>query len=160
MNIDITRLKSGIDDYVKIDCTYSFSQEYLDMADLLKLDDVKIKGHITKDAIGGFEIDLDIKGIMTLPCAYTLKPVDVPFDIKLSGNLEQMLKEIDQNSEITTNSIDILPIIWENILLEIPTKVISEDASDFIREGEGWKLITDEQPKRINPEFEKLKDLF
>ncbi|HHW68952.1 MAG TPA: DUF177 domain-containing protein [Tenericutes bacterium] len=159
MNIDVTKLRSGIEKIITIDCTYSFNEEYLKMADLLKIDDVKINGHIIKNSIDNLEIELSIKGIMSLPCAYTLKPVDIPFDIKVNGNLEEMLEEIDQNSKKTINSIDILPIIWENILMEIPMKVISEEASDFKSEGDGWRLITDEE-KRINPEFEKLKDLF
>ena len=29
------------------------------------------------------------------------------------------------------NTLDIFPIIWENILMEIPMKVVSEKAKDF-----------------------------
>ena len=58
------------------------------------------------------------------------------------------------------NSIDILPIIWENILIEIPMRVVSEGAEDLSLHGDGWELITEEKPKQEhNPELEKLKEL-
>ena len=37
-------------------------------------------------------------------------------------------------------------------------RVISDDLSDFQVKGDGWKVITEEEPK-TNPELEKLKDL-
>ena len=69
-----------------------------------------------------------------------------------------MLKEMDENSKKIINSIDILPIIWENILMEIPSKVTSPDADTAKLSGKGWKVVTDEE-KSVNPELAKLKDL-
>ena len=97
---------------------------------------------------------------MVLPCAITLEPVNYPFSVKISGNLEEMLEEINENSKKIENSIDIFPIIWENILMEIPMKVVSEKAKDIKLEGDGWRLITDEKREEINPEFAKLNQLF
>ena len=160
MDIDITKLKSDIDDSISIDLTYSFSKEQLEGTDLLKLDDVKIKGKIYKDSINEYIIDVDVNGIMVLPCAITLDPVDYPFNVKINGNLEEMLQEINENSKKIENSIDIFPIIWENILMEIPMKVVSEKAKNIKLEGDGWRLITDETRGNINPEFQKLSQLF
>ena len=69
------------------------------------------------------------------------------------------MEEINENSQKIENSIDIFPIIWENILMEIPMKVVSEKAKNLKLEGDGWKLITDEKKEEINPEFEKLNQL-
>ena len=160
MEIDITRLKSGIDDFIDVDLNYSFSKEELEGTDLLELNDVKIKGMITKDTLENYSADLSVEGIMVLPCAITLKPVNYPFSVKIEGNLEEMLQEINENSKKIENSIDIFPIIWENILMEIPMKVVSEEAKNIKLEGDGWKLITDEKREEINPEFAKLSQLF
>ena len=160
MNIDITKLKSDIEDSIDIDLTYSFSKEELEGTDLINLNDVKIKGNISKDSTYEYTIDVDVSGIMVLPCSITLEPVDYPFSVKISGNLEEMLEEINENSKKIENSIDIFPIIWENILMEIPMKVVSEKAKDIKLEGDGWKLITDENRGNINPEFQKLNQLF
>ena len=160
MDIDITKLKSDIEDSIDIDLTYSFSKEELEGTDLLKLDDVKITGIISKDSLNEYTIDVDVNGTMVLPCAITLEPVDYPFNVKINGNLEEMFEEIEENSKKIENSIDIFPIIWENILMEIPMKVVSEKAKDIKLEGDGWRLITDEDRGNTNPEFQKLSQLF
>ena len=160
MEIDITKLKSDILSSIDIDLTYSFSKEQLEGTDLLKLDDVKINGIISKDSINEYTIDVDVEGVMVLPCAITLEPVDYPFNVKINGNLEEMLEEINENSKKIENSIDIFPIIWENILMEIPMKVVSEKAKDIKLEGDGWRLVTEEDRGNINPEFQKLSQLF
>lgn len=159
MEFDLRRLISNIDESVDIDTTYSFSKEELEGTDVMELNNVSINGEITKDAIDDFTIYLSISGTMVLPCSLTLKPVDYPFNININGNLQEMLDEINENSKKIVNSIDILPIIWENILMEIPSKVTSEEASSMKVEGEGWKFVTEEE-KKGNPELEKLKDLF
>ena len=160
MEIDITRLKSDIDEFIDVDLDYSFSKEELDGTDLLELNNVKINGIISKDSLNEYSIDVNVKGTMVLPCAITLEPVNYPFNIKISGNLEEMLEEINENSKKIENSIDIFPIIWEYILMEIPMKVVSEKAKDIKLEGDGWRLITDEKREEINPEFAKLSQLF
>ena len=160
MDIDITKLKSDIEDSINIDLTYSFTKKELEGTDLIELNNVKINGNISKDSINEYTIDVDVKGIMVLPCAITLDPVDYPFNVKISGNLEEMLQEINENSKNIENSIDIFPIIWENILMEIPMKVVSEKAKNIKLEGDGWRLITDETRGNINPEFQKLSQLF
>ncbi len=160
MIIDLTRLKSGIDKEILIDEVYSFDKDYIKGTDLLELNNVKIRGKISKDSLNNLLINLDLEGVMVLPCAITLKPVNREFNIKIDGNLEEILKEIEENDKKIENSIDILPIIWENILMEIPIKVVSEDARNITLEGDGWRLITDEKRENINPEFQKLSKLF
>ena len=158
MEFDLTKLNSNIIDHIDIDINHSFSKEELEGTDLISLDDVNISGVISKDSIDEFVIDANIKGIMILPCSVTLKPVSYPFNININGNLEEMMKEIDENAKKIINSIDIFPIIWENILMEIPSKVTSPEASFAKLEGDGWKLITEEEGS-ANPELAKLKDL-
>lgn len=133
MIIDITRLKSGIDEYTLIDLNYSFSVEQLNNTGILKLDDVSIKGNITKD-YEGFNLRCVISGTMVLPCSLTLKPTNYDFSVEVDEIL-------DENYKNSQNSIDIFPIIWENILMEIPIRIVNEDTSSVKTEGEGWKLI-------------------
>ena len=96
---------------------------------------------------------------MVLPCAITLKPVDYPFNIKISGEIDELYSEIDENNKNFKNSIDILPIIWENILLEIPIRVVSDEArnSDINMSGDGWKFTTNQEEK-LSP-LSELMDL-
>ena len=149
MKYDLVRLNNNIDKYISVNETYSFSEEDLSGTDLLKLENIKIEGEIFKNSLGNIELDLNVEGIMVMPCAITLKPVNYPFSIEISGEIEELMENIEENSTNFQNSIDILPIIWENILMEIPMRVVSEEAenSDITKEGEGWKFVTEEEEK-------------
>ncbi len=157
MKYDLIRLNNNIDKYVKIDEVYTFSKDQLTGTDLIKLDDVKITGEIFKNALGNLEISCDVYGTMVLPCAITLKPVDYPFEIKINGQIDELMENNEENYANFKNTIDILPIIWENILMEIPTRVVSKDVnpSDYNISGNGWKFVTDEQTNN-NPLSELL----
>ena len=141
MIIDLTKLNSGIEEYTTIDLSYSFSKEELKDSEILELNDVKIYGTISKNSLNDYYLDLEISGIMVLPCAVTLKPVNHDFNIKISDNLNELLSEIDKNIKKVENLLDIFPIVWENILMEVPMRVVSSDVSDVPLEGNGWKFI-------------------
>lgn len=159
MNIDITPIKYKHGEVV-IDEIYSFDKSDLEKTDMLDLHDVHVNGVIRSNMAGGYQLSLTISGEMVLACAVTLKPVTYPFSIDIDGDAHELQQEIDENYEKMENSIDILPIIWENILMEIPLRVVSEEAKNAEMQGDGWKLITErESVSETNPELEKLKDL-
>jgi len=154
MNIDITRLKSGIDEYVLIDLNYSFSSNQLENTNILELNNLKVNGTISHE-LNKFHINITLEGVMVLPCSISLKPTNYPFSIVIDEDFEDSLQE---NLKNNLNTIDIFPIIWENILMEIPLRVVNEDLSDVKTEGNGWKFIT-EKEENNNPALESLKDL-
>ena len=116
--------------------------------------EVKVTGTITKDVADDYFISLEIKGTMTLPDSLTLDPVEYPFDI----NVEENLEEVAENFKKSDKTIDILPIIWENILMEIPIRVTGKDSKALKTEGEGWSFVEDSPS--TNNSLAKLKDLF
>lgn len=158
MNIDITKLKSGYESNIDFNFTYSFSKEQLENTGILKLDDIKISGYITEE-YEDYHINALIEGTMILPCAITLEEVSYPISIKIDDNFGEFFENEEKNCKRCENSIDIFPIIWENILMEIPMRVVSENAKNIHLEGNGWKLITDEEEVKSNSPFEKLNDL-
>ncbi|MBE6144835.1 MAG: hypothetical protein E7169_04610 [Firmicutes bacterium] len=159
MNIDITRLKHGIMSSISLDENLDTTNVDLNNTGILDLKDIKIIGNITKDNMDNYMLDVKLSGIMVLPCSITLKPVDYEFSTEILGNIEEMLEEINEIHKKTENTIDIFPIIWENILMEIPIKVTSLDALNENISGDGWRLVTeDEEVKECNA-FDKLKDL-
>ena len=159
MEYNLIRLNNNIDKYIEVDETYSFTQDELKGTDLLKLDEVKVTGEILKNSLGNIELNLDVEGVMQLACAITLKPVNYPFSIEISGEIDELMENFDEKERNFQNSIDILPIIWENILMEIPMRVVSEEAknSDISMEGNGWKFITEEE--EIKSPLSELMDL-
>ncbi len=141
MIIDITKLRSGICKEILIDEEVNIDKPTLETTEIIELKNTKVTGEIYKDNINNIMIYIKITGIMVLPCSITLEPTDVKIDTLVEGNLLEILKEIDENTKKLENTIDILPIIWENILMEIPMRVVSEKAKGIKLEGEGWKLI-------------------
>jgi len=157
---DLSRLKNKIEDMITIDLDYQFQEQELAGTDVIAPLDIHVNGFIKRDILDGFELNARVIGTMNLPCSVTLKPVSIPFEINIDGNLEELLEEIEEIPKKSENSIDILPIIWENILMEIPMKVTSPDAVAVKTEGEGWKFVTEtKEENEINPAFAKLKDL-
>ena len=133
-----------------IDTKVTFPKTDLNKAGILDMDAIDIKGNITSNKEENI-LKLNITGKMVLPCNLTLEPVNYPFTLEIEENLE----EIIENSQKT---IDILPIIWENILMEIPMRVVSPKAKNMKTKGEGWELITDSKRKG-NYSLAELKDL-
>lgn len=160
MDIDISQLRNGNLREIEIDETIKFEKSYFPGTDLIDLTDVEVHGIIEMNVNHEYEIHCTVSGIMVLPCAVTLKPVSHQFSTEIDGSIEEMLKEIDEKKEKVENTIDILPIIWENILMEIPLRVVGEELGDISLHGDGWRLITErEEQVETNPELEKLKDL-
>ena len=157
MNIDLLRLKNNVDKAIEINETLTFTREELENTDLLDLKNVLVKGELTKDSMDDINLYLNVTGIMYLPCAITLEKVEHKFEFIIDDKLENVLEEVKNDKKIE-NTIDILPIIWENILMEIPMRVVSPNAKPEKLKGEGWQFVT--EPKgNVNPELEKLKDL-
>ena len=157
MNIDIVRLNNDIDKNILIDTTYSFSKKEMEGTDLLKLDNVKIIGELHKNVLGNVVLSAEVSGVMVIPCAVTLKPVEYPFSLIIDDEIEKLYENIEEKTTNLQNTIDILPIIWENILMEIPMRVVSPDAENIKLSGNGWKLVTDEDNKN-NP-LSELMDM-
>lgn len=158
MLIDITKLKGNIDS-IDIDESLSFNEKDLKDTGILELKDIKVQGNISKCGLEDYNLNVRVFGKMILPCRMSLKPTPYPFDVQIDGNVKEMLEEIEKTSKNIENTIDILPIIWENIVMEIPIGgVVNEDVSNIKLKGEGWQVIT-ENIETVNPELAKLKDL-
>ena len=153
MIFDIIRLNSNIVKSIPVDIHYEFDKEEMMGTDLICCT-CDIIGEIYKSVTDEIAVNLSITGVMVLPCAVTLKPVEYPFNIEIDGEIGEFIDNFDKNYG---NSIDIFPIIWENILMEIPMRVVSDDAKDYKIEGNGWKLVTEEE--HSSP-FDELKNLF
>lgn len=159
MNIDITSLELERDSYIKVDCVAEIPTEELAKTEIIELKKTTIKGTIYPYGEEDYELNLLVEGVMILPCSITLEPVDYKFSTEISGVYTEMMSEIENFDKKVKNSLDIFPIIWENILMEIPIKVTCPEATNLKLSGDGWKLVTEESVGEKNSAFDKLKDL-
>lgn len=152
MLLDLSSLHSNTVDEILIDEEVSFPYEMIKESGIKQLDHVKITGKIIQNTLLEDVLTLKVTGKMLLEDSISLEDVFYPF----SFDMERVLEEIDKKDE---NTLDLLPILWENIILEIPLKFTKvQDLSKF--HGDGWKLISEEERKNENNPFSDLLDEF
>ncbi len=94
-----------------------------------------------------------------MPCSISLKDVDYEINTSFNEIISKDDKKVEKNDKIINNCIDLVSIVWQNILVEIPLKVVSPDIDNHNIYEDGWKFITDEETdEEIDPRLSKLKD--
>ena len=145
MNIDLTRLLKSYTDELTFRDVITFDKNYLDLTEIRELKPVNVIGSIKKTMEGLCSLEIKADGVMILPCSITLEDVEHPFNIEIY----EVLNDNEQNDEeyikINEYSIDILPIIWQNIVMEIPLKVVKPGLDRKKISGDGWELIIEEE---------------
>ena len=135
MKIDLRKLyalnKLSIDEEVVI------PEEYYKNAGVRSLSKVKVNGDVTVNYEENIELHLNVSGEFIIPCAITLDDVIVPFNTFIE-------EEIDQNKLNDEFFLDLLDVLGENIVLEIPVRVVKEGVKSEDLHGEGWELVTKE----------------
>lgn len=155
MKIDLTKLIYNNIYKIPVEGEIMVPENYLEKTDIRKISPVKISGFISNNE-ENYELDINISGTMILPCARTLKDVNYNFNIDINENISE---NGDNSLEIIQNSLEIFPIVWQNILVDVPLRVLAPDAKEEPLEGDGWRLITeDEDKEEIDPRLAKLKD--
>lgn len=121
-------------------------------------------------------LDAHMTGSLTVPSTRSLEPVVLPIDERFNELYavdENHLPELDNNEIIMTfddGHFDLLNAIEDNIILSIPTQVLTpaEAKNETMPKGQDWTVISENdyfQQKQAdegapNPEFAKLKGLF
>lgn len=147
MIIELDKLFSHFVEIIEIDEEISFSNDYLSTSEIKELDHVKVVGNITLDQEELF-LNLTVSGKMLLEDSISLKDIYYPFTFELNENVEENVR----NGE---NTIDILDILWQNIVLEVPLRYTEvTDYNDY--SGDGWKLVSEDEIRLKNNPFSDL----
>lgn len=126
-----------------------FPKEYTH-TEIKRLDDVFVKGIISKEDYGDIHINLNISGKMLLVDSISLEDVFYPFSCEISEIMEE-------SEKISDKTIDITDILWQNIILEVPLRYTEvKDFSEF--QGDGWKLVSEDERRISNNPFKALID--
>ena len=148
MKIKLSRLINKFDEQVDIATKVTFNEDYLNKTEIRSISEIEVVGSIRTTGDDLYTLTLDIKGEMILPCAITLEDVTFPFRTSINEILTENDTEEENHIKIIEHSIDIMPIIWQNIVMEIPLKVVSPKVNHMKKEGDGWRLMTDEERNR------------
>ena len=144
MLLDLTKLQNRKENELIFNEVISLDEEMYKDTDIRSLSPLDVSINIHRVTDSDYSMDLNIKGTMILPCSVTLKDVNYPFEVKTELKVSNNDENDEEYVKIMQNNIDIIPIIWQNIVLEIPLRVVSEDISDSPVEGDGWKLIRED----------------
>ena len=145
MQIDIKRLIINYIDKLKINEEVNIPENLLQSSLITELKNIHLDGELFIDEEDNLNLIGKLSGTMVLKDDITLAPVEYQFDA-----------EIEEILEKNKNILDITDILWQNILVEIPSKVRSTD-EDINLEGDGWRVISEEQ---FNKERSKSNNPF
>lgn len=138
MKIDLFKLNNF--NYVDIDNDIEFTSDYFENTDIRSIPKCHIKGRFEINYEDELEADLVVEGCFILPCAISLEDVNYEFNTKIEENMGKFDDFYSKNK----NSLDILPFIWENIVSEVPIRVVKEGVKPQNIVGDGWELISDD----------------
>ncbi|MBM6618566.1 YceD family protein [Bacillus suaedaesalsae] len=151
----------------------------LTLDEVIEVSELKKKNHEIRDVspvkvTGRVDVSSDkatfhlhLTGTLVLPCSRTLVDVELPFDITTTEHflLQPAEYEVDVDfHEPQGEVIDLMPVIEENILLEIPMQIFAENPDEkksAPQVGQGWKVITElELEEKVDPRLAGLANFF
>lgn len=158
--VELMRAPNGtieFDDGITFDAS-AFSK----MNQIRGLQDVTVSGNIHyEEHDDRAYADLDISGVMIVPCSITNEDVEYDFHTK-SMEVFAFDKSDDEDVHETKGDVvELLPVIFQLILMEVPLKVVKEGVT--YPKGKGWEVIKEEDYKKteaeqIDPRLAKLKE--
>ncbi|MFD1735705.1 YceD family protein [Bacillus salitolerans] len=156
-----------------------FQHKPLILDEVVDLSELKKRNHEIRDILsvhvtGKVDVSNDratfhlhLTGTLVLPCSRTLVDVKLPFDITTTEHflLQPALYEGDEDfHEPEGEVIDLLPVIEENILLEIPMQIFAENPDkeeSAPQSGKDWQVISElDNQEKVDPRLAGLAKYF
>lgn len=143
--VDLTKLVYGGLYEIPVSGEIIVPNNMLTGTDIIRISPIKVSGYMRNNE-EEYQLEISVTGTMILPCARTLKDVEYPFDIQIN---EVIGENSDNSLEIIQNRLEIFPIIWQYILVDVPLRVLHPDAKEESIQGDGWRLITEDDKKEV-----------
>ncbi|MEH7502442.1 YceD family protein [Neobacillus drentensis] len=110
---------------------------------------------------------LKIEGYLILPCSRTLVDVKLPINVETTETflLQGSVYETEEEAfQVKGDVVDVMPILQEILLLEVPMQVFCEDVNHedaAPQSGKDWEVVHEEdQSKKIDPRLAGLAKFF
>ncbi len=123
-----------------LDCDIVIADENFKDTDIIRTSNIHFNGLASINVLDELELTGNLKGVMTIPCSVTLEEVNYEFDTDIEENLGNFAEILKNNK----NVLDIISVICENIVLEIPMRVVKEGVDAQYIKGEGWEFSEEE----------------
>lgn len=154
MIIELAKLNNN---ELNINDNLKLPQEIYENTSILDMKEIHLKGVIKYDYEQNIVLDLEAESTFILADSITLEPIEYPFSCKIEETIEKDSLKNNKFYEKNKNILDIIEILWENIVLEIPISVTNHTIDEIKSSGEGWELV--KETDKIDPRLAKLKEL-
>ena len=148
MIIDLNSLMIGNKDVLSIDNQVMIPDDYLNNTSIKRLDDIYFKGDVKRISDSDYQITGILSGNMVLADDITLEDVFYPYQIEIDESFSEF--NTDDDLQIIQNKLDITDFLWQNILVEVPLKVKKSENENLSLQGDGWRLVTEEELNHRN----------
>ncbi len=137
---------------INIDSDIIIPNEYLENSGIRRLNNIHFKGNIKKLVEDTYSLEGVLSGTMILADEITLEDYEYNFTSEIEENIEETSINLQK-------TLDITDILWQNILIEVPSKVVNDKNKNIKLEGNGWRLISEDDLNSKNNPLSELEDL-
>ena len=123
---------------INIDNDINIPLELINNSDIRNLSNLHFTGSLSKLVDDSYELTGIVKGTMIIPDNITLE--DYTYDF--TSEIEEKIEETRVNFQKT---LDITEDLWQNILVEIPLYAVNDKNKGIKLEGDGWRLISEDE---------------
>lgn len=126
-----------------------------------RVDDVRAYGEIKYDVhLERIFVSMNIEGTMIVPCAITLEDIEFPFETEAYETFGFEASDEEFLHVMKGDVVEVLPIIFQLILMEAPLKVVKKGIK--YPKGKGWEVVKETKAKpaekqKLDPRLAKLK---
>ena len=137
---------------INIDSDIIIPNEYLENSGIRRLSNIYFKGNIKKLVDDTYSLEGVLSGTMILADDITLEDYEYNFTSEIEENIEETSINLQK-------TLDITDILWQNILIEVPSKVVNDKNKNIKLEGNGLRLISEDDLNNKNNPLSELEDL-
>ena len=109
-----------------------FSNEAENVEDIQNIGIALVEGTISRVDDDIFRCVYHLKVDLVLSCSLTLEPVNYLMDFEQEDLIGYANENYDDVVEISGNTVDLNAIVWDNIIVNIPIRIVRDDAYEIL----------------------------
>ena len=109
-----------------------FSNEAEQVEDIQSIGIALVEGTISRVDDDIFRCTYHLKVELVLSCSLTLEPVNYLMDFEQEDLIGYANENYDDVVEISGNTVDLNAIVWDNIIVNIPIRIVRDDAYEIL----------------------------
>ena len=109
-----------------------FSKEAETVEDIQNIGIALVEGTISRVDDDIFRCVYHLKVDLVLSCSLTLEPVNYSMNFEQEDLIGYANENYDDVVEISGNTVDLKAIVWDNIIVNIPIRIVRDDAYEIL----------------------------